>query len=292
MVAIAGLYDPAQDPSGAGVTGFEPFAIGVARGVLVGPGEDVYNVEVVIDTPLDSIIQLNLDKPPALNTPGWSGPSYYTVRPFLDFGGEGVIHMNKNGLSAPPEPEVLPNIYEFEPGEESILLTKMAPLTGSFADVSYSFIAGAYAPGGRNPFSVRIEHGYNDISAPIEIDKFLGMPRPIDPAPGNYASDRAVEFAAEGPSDGDGTFNIHLFSSQFGEPLGRMFVNGELFRTGIPDFTPAGFPPFPVGQPVAWTFYRIRVPGVTFDQFTYQHLSALYWSAYAADAYYVFFPQN
>src|SRR5262249_30735244 len=105
VVAVAGLYDPDADPDGAGPLPpgvFTPFAIGAARGILVGPGETVNDVTVNVDIPLDTAIQINLLNPPPLNTPGWPGPTEYQVQTFIDLGGEGVIAL-------PGNTQVLPN---------------------------------------------------------------------------------------------------------------------------------------------------------------------------------------
>jgi hypothetical protein len=292
VVAIAGLYDPAADPSGAGVTGFEPFAMGVARGILAGPGEEIFDVDVIVDIPLDASLQVDLIDPPALNTPGWWGPDHYELRAFLDFGGEGVIAMNKNGLPTPAEPELPPNLYTFPPGETSVVLTGMAPLSGALVDASYTVIAGAYAQGGFNPFSVRIEKGIAEIDYPVAIGDFLGMPRPADPGPpvGWLASALALHLDIEGPSMGEGTFNVHLLATEAGAPLFRIFTRGDIFDLDLPRLDDLGFPAIPAHENIAWTFYRLRIPGSTFDEFDYGQLNITRWSAYAADAYYVLFP--
>ncbi len=290
VIAIAGLYDSARDPSGTGTTGFEPFAMGITRGVLVGPGEDVENVDVVVNLPLDTALEVELRDPPALNSDGWSGPISYQIRPLLDFGGEGVVAMNKNGMLIPPDPEPWPNQYGFPPGEQSIVLSAMAPLSGQAADGSYGFRVGAYSEGLSNPYSARLARGYRDPSAPIVIDDFLGTPRPIDPVPGGVASTMAVEIAAEPPAHATPTFNVHVFSAVDGTQLLRVFSRGDRLTAAIPDLTGEGFPPFPALEDVSWTFWRITVPDTSFDQFNYRYLSALYWSAYAVDACWVQFP--
>jgi len=290
VVAIAGLYDPANDPSGLGVTGFEPFAMGVARGILVGPGENVTGIDIVVNIPLDTAVQVDLDKPPARGTPGFAGPLYYTVRPFIDLGGEGVIALNKNALPVPPLPEERPGVYTVADDEESILIGSMAPLTGNVADASYSFIVGAYSLNNSNPFSVRIARGYNDVSLPVTVDDFLGVPRMIDPLPSGVASGPQFEFGAEGPADGKATFHAHIFRSAIGEPLLRVFAEGDIFQNPIPDVTFGGLPPFPALEDVSWTVWSITVPGATFDDFTYRFLSSQTWSAYAVDASFVQFP--
>jgi hypothetical protein len=290
LVAVVGLYDSALDPSGLGTTGFEPFAMGVARGLLVGPNEDIMNVDLVVSIPLDSAVRLELHDAPPLNTVGWIGPTYYQVRPYIDLGGEGVIAMNKHGLLTPGPDEPPPSVYTFPEGESSMVIGGLAPLTGALGDASYSFMVGAYSPIEANPFSVRVVRGITDTNAPVDISAFLGVPRPVDPWPGGVASDLGVEFAPEAPADATPSFNLHILGGPAGEAYWRAFTCGELNQVVFPDLSVAGFAPIPPAVPVFWTVWSIHVPGSTIDTFTYRHLSALYWSAYAADAWSVQFP--
>jgi len=290
IVAIAGLYDPAQDPSGLGTSGFEPFAMGVARGILVGPGEDVMDVDVLIDIPLDTTIEVDLIDPPRLNTRDYPGPTYYEMRPFLDFGGEGVIAMSKNGLPTPPQPELAPNRYAFADGATSIIMPNMAPLAGRIHDASYTFVVGAYSNFGSNPYSVRVARGEKDIQFPVEVGDFIGTPRPVDPGIDGVASELALTMENEGPAAGDITFHVHLLSVPFGPALYRIFARGPELSFPLPDLERLGFPPTPRGKDVNWTFYSLRIlGGASFDEFHYGMLSLLYWDAYAVDAWIVNF---
>ena len=292
IVAIAGLYDPAKDPTGFGVTGFQPFAMGIKRGVLVGPAEVVENVDVVINIPLDGIVQVNLAEPPRLSTPGERGPEYYSVKPFIDLGGEGVISLNKNGLSRPPLPEVAPNEYLFAPGQTAMLLTNMPPLAGDLGDASYTFQVGAWSGDRSNPYSVRVAQGYRDVSLPVEVGDFLGTPRLVDPRPNGQASGPSFRFEAEGPASGEATFHYHRFDGLDGRPVYTAITRGDVFEVELPKLGTRGFPGIPAGENIQWTLFRIRVPGVTFDDFRYSYLSSLFWGAYAADAFLVRFPAN
>jgi hypothetical protein len=283
VVATAGLYDTATDE-------FEPFAMGVARGILVGPGETVVGVDLVVNIPLDSALLVELDNPPSLNTPGWEGPIEYTIRPIIDLGGEGVIVMNSHGELAKPPPALRPGNYRFADGEDSIVLSGMAPLTGNLGDASYSFIAGAYSTAGNAPFSVRIERGITEISTPITIADFIGTPRPVDPIPDGIATAYEHELENEAPAQGVPTFHLHLFSDNDGVQLLRTFARGDQLRVPLPNFTGKPAELFPTNTDVSWTFYSIQIPQLSFDDFTYRHLRADYWSAYAADSYFVQFP--
>ncbi len=283
VVATAGLYDSATDK-------FEPFAMGVARGILVGPGEVVVGVDLVVNIPLDTGLLVELDNPPNLNTPGWDGPIEYTIRPIIDLGGEGVIIMNSHGEPAKPPPALRPGNYRFADGQQSILLSGMAPLTGNLGDASYSFIAGAYSTSGGAPFSVRIERGITATGTPIRIGDFLGTPRPVDPVPDGIATAYELEIENEAPAQGVPTFHLHLFSDDSGVQLLRMLARGSELRVPLPNFAGKAAEVFPTDTDVTWTFYSIQLPELSFDDFTYRHLRADYWSAYAADSYWVQFP--
>jgi len=293
VVAMAGLYDSANDPSGMGVSGFEPFAMGVARGVLVGPGETRVGVDVVIDIPLDATLQVDLIDPPRIDSVDFVGPTQYQMRPFLDFGGEGVIALNKNGLPTPPAPEQRPNLYTFADGETSITLGGMPPLAGKIVDASYTVVAGAYADSGFSPYSVRIARGIQDIAHPVPIGDFIGMTRPVDPLPDSLGSRLGVTIAHEGPSVGEVTFDVHLLSPAGGPPLYRVFARGDELALELPDMERFGLAPTPRSKDVAWTFYSLRIlGGASFDDFHYGMLSNGYWSAYSVDAHIVQFPPD
>lgn len=283
IIATAGLYDSETEV-------FEPFAMGVARGILAGPAEEVVGVDVVVNIPLDSSLLVNLDNPPALDTPGWDGPIEYTIRPFIDLGGEGSIIMNMHGVPGMPPPALRPGTFRFDDGDQSILLPSMAPLTGNLADASYTFIVGAYSEDAGSPFSVRIERGVTGIHTPITIGDFLGTPRPIDPTPLGVATALEIEIENEAPATGEPTFHMHTFGDEEGNQLLRMFARGSELRAPLPNLEGLGVPVFPNDRDVTWTFYSVKIPDLSFDDFNYRHLRATYWSAYAADSYFVRFP--
>jgi hypothetical protein len=116
------------------------------------------------------------------------------------------------------------------------------------------------------------------------------MPRPTDPAPDGLATGRSVTIAPEPPADGEPTYNLHLFRGTAGEQYLRIFTRGDILSVAIPDLSVASLPSLPAYQDISWTSYSIDLTGTTFDQFTYRHLSALYFDAYAADAWWVQFP--
>jgi hypothetical protein len=286
VVALAGLYDPALDPEGNGVSGFQPFALGVTRGVLVGPGEEVRDVDVTIDIPLDAAALVELDEQPPLDSPGWPGPYEYLLRAWVELGSDGAIAFGRHGLpivaGEPP-----PGETRFPTGADDVLLTAAPPRYSTLGDASYTFQAGAWT-NGSNPMSVRILRGVPSLGA-LTIDRWLGVPRQVDPPRGGTGTGRRVEFTPEG-SPRAPTFHMHLLSRQDGAPVWRGVTCGAQRAVELVDLSPAGFAWPPTDEPLVWTIWSITTTTDDYAQWSYRWLGAAYWSAYAADAAMATFP--
>lgn len=290
VVAVAGLYDPARDPSGMGTEGFEPFAIGVARGVLVGPGENKTGVDIVVNVPLDAALRFELEQPPPLDTPGFFGPTEYRMRGGVDLGGEGLVHFGKHGL--PPVSSgqwIYPGEYVFPDGDTAITIRDVPALARSVADGSYAVHVGAYNTGGGSPNSVRIVRGILDGGAPIEVGGFIGVPRATDPPPSGVGSGRRVAFAPEGDTTGVPTFHLHMMSDQQGNPVWRGVTCGDMRAIELPDLSSIGVAWPPAETTLSWSIWSIAGPGPYHD-FTYRWLGNSYWRAYASASYAAQFP--
>jgi hypothetical protein len=295
VVAIAGLYDPARDTDGMGNLGFEPFAMGVARGVLVGPGEDKTGVDIVVNVPLDAALRVQLAQPPPLNTSGFWGPTQYRVRGGVDLGGEGIAHFGKHGLSPvvvqPTNEWYYPGESRFPDGDTAITLTDIPALARSVADGSYAMHVGAYSTNGGSPYSVRIVRGILDGSAPLDVGDFVGVPRPIDPPPSGMGTGRRVEFAAEGDTTGVPTFHLHMMSDATGNPVWRGITCGSMYEIDLPDLSSIGVTWPPPDAQLSWTLWSITGPSAAdYRQFTYRWLGQSYWRGYASATYGATFP--
>jgi hypothetical protein len=285
VVAVSGLWNDSVDPDGDGprpVGVLYPFAMGVARGVLVGADEDVQNVSINIDIPLDATLRIDLADPPlvaAVGTP--DSPDTYLARAYIDLGGEGVI--------------VMPN-YEkiFAAGRTGTLMTALPPLAGDLGDASYTLFAGAYTGDGGAPYSVRVERGLDAdaIRQPIVIGDFLGVPHALDPASGQMGSGGHLVWEPEGATTGLATLSYHVISTVAeGKPLWRLFARGG--RRDLPLYdvvTWGGMDPMPSPDELVWSIYEIRIPGITFDQVSYRNINFNQWSAYANDGFVVSLP--
>jgi hypothetical protein len=184
LVAISGIWEPEVDPDGTGPLPrgrFTPYAMGVLRNILVGPGETLQNVSITIDIPLDTGLKVQLPDAPAIadaEPEGRRGPDEYRVNAIIDLGGEGVIR--------------LPGSRSVFRGARGTILTALAPLAREISDASYTIAAGAYTSGSSSPYSIRILRGVRDLSRPVVIDGFVGVPRPVDPAPGGSTASRRL----------------------------------------------------------------------------------------------------
>src|SRR5262249_1178506 len=84
VVAVAGLYGPNVDPDGDGPLPkgkFTPFALGVVRNLLIGPGEVLANLSIPVDIPLDSAMRVDLAHAPTIapKVAPWLGPTEYRL---------------------------------------------------------------------------------------------------------------------------------------------------------------------------------------------------------------------
>lgn len=274
-VAIAGLYDTAIDPDGDGPLPpgrFEPFAMGVARNLIVGPGELVEGVTIVVDTPLDTAIAIDLDGLPPLNTPGQFGPVEAIVDVMIDLGGEGLIALPGASVTVPS-------------GGTRALLSRMPALRSHVADGAYVAIAGAYAPAYGVPLSLRVLRGIRDVRTPIRIGDFLGTPRAVDPVNGGVASGPWLVTQPEGGT-AIPSFTLHVLQGLDGTPLWTIVARGDQTTVPLDDLTGVGanILSLPDDQ-VFWVVTSATVPGLDFDNWSYSDLSLARWSAWATDTF-------
>jgi hypothetical protein len=277
LVAIAGLYNPNLDPDGPGPLPpgvFVPYAMGVMRNLVVGIGESLDNVTIPINIPLDTAILVQLRDAPAIGIAGTDGPTEYRVSAVIDLGGEGVI--------------ALPGSRAVFSDKPTAVLPSLAPLSGAIADASYSLVAGAYTTAQSTPVSVRIVRGVRDLSVPVAISGFLGVPRAVDPPEAGTSALHHLVLSSDG-GGGTPTFIYHRLSAKDGTPVFRVLARGDRLDVPLYDLTGAGLPALTT-KPLFWTVFAIRVADESFDTFNYGLLNANRWDAYATDVFDVAFP--
>ena len=280
VIAVAGLED-------SDTKQFTPFAMGVHRNVVTGPGENAVGIDISVDLPLDVALSVDLKNPPALRT---LGPDGYEVDAYVDLGGEGVIVMPGSAAL------VLP-------GSHLAVIGNQPPILRTLSDSSYTIVAKAETgldptmPGsGGPPESVRVLTGVTDVTRPIEVDGWHGVPHAIDPIDGGTASGRKLVWAPDG-GQAIGTFNFMVLETLGSPsvPVWRFVSRGDVFSVDMPDLrtinaTLPDVPPPP--EDLFWAVYSVTVPGVTFDQFTYNQLNQKYWSAHALNFFTIQVPAS
>ena len=268
LVALAGLYDPEIDPDGAGPQPkglFTPYAMGVLRNVLVGPGDRLENLSIVINIPLDSGIKVVLDDAPALRDFA-TGPDEYRVNAFIDLGGEGVIR--------------LPGSRSVFRSAPSTILTGLAPISLGISDGSYTIAAGTYSTRG-SPTSLVIKRGVRDLSQPVVVEGFVGIQRAIDPPDGESSTNRRLAVDLEGGT-GVPTFrHYRLIDLANGFPVWRVIARGDQPSIPLYSLQRFGLDPMATGRELYWSAYSVHIPGGNFDTFNYGQLNANYWRAYS-----------
>jgi hypothetical protein len=269
VVAMAGIE---RMSDGA----FTPYAMGVARHVIAGPGERVTGINVYVVHPMDIPLQIVLEDPPEVTTSG--APNTYRIDVFLDFGGDGVFWspLRSRYVTDVSRPVVFPGW--------------VSP-NGELADARYTVVAGAYnrtidaegALNDVNPFSVVISSGHRNVWAPMVADRFIGIPQAVDPAFGAVVRGSHMRFESP-PTDPD-FWLILLQTYPDQAPLWRMILPGCVKEFDLPDIAAlAGLDELPAGYSV-WITYGIRAPGFVYDEWSYRFLYQGYWSAYTADAF-------
>ncbi len=140
VVCLGGFRDAATNE-------FQPYAMGVRRHVHVNPGDEITGMDILLDIPMDRRFRVFLDHPPS----GPEGPDFNYVIIYYDFQSDGVF----------PDTWSIPFAF----GDPQVEVT-MQPraFTGDLADVTYTFLAGAFSLTADNtPFSVALHQQVADL---------------------------------------------------------------------------------------------------------------------------------
>ena len=267
VYALAGLENR--------VTGeFLPYVMGVARNVLAGPGEEITDVNFVMDIPLDHYLDVRLEGVPG---PARTGPDRFELAADIDLGGEGVIVRRVNGVDL--------DVLGSRRAERAFRFFAQPALLGTLENGRYRVEAGWLTGdfGGEPSTHVR-RTGIREVDTEVVMDGWLGIPQATSPAFGErIPSDRVLRWEADGGITPD--LHLVLMLGGDGNPAWRMFVPGERNTAPIPnlDSIPeisdiaSGF--------VTWVVYAIQIPGFDFDEVSYDDLGDRSWSAWALDIF-------
>jgi hypothetical protein len=250
---------------------FIPYVTGIARNVLAGPGEEVEDVDIVMDIPLDHTLDVAVTGLPA---EARTGPDRFKIEAYMDLGGEGVIVREVNLQPL--------DIVRGRNNDRPFRFWAQPALFGALADGRYRIIGGWYTGDfDAQPYTVVVQNGVRAFDATVTLDGFLGIPQATSPAYGErLPSDRILRWAADGPTP---DMHIVLMIGGDGNPAWRHFVRGDVYEAPIPDLsTIEGIDDISAGF-ITWVVYAVKIPGFDFDEFSYTYLQDRFWSHYAID---------
>jgi len=269
--ALAGLRDTITNA-------FTPYAFGVARNVIAGPGEYVTGVHVYMTHELNTPLRIRLDDPPPIFSGDPMEPDVYKVDVFISLGGDGVIWREDRTRT--------------QTGSTFFTFPGWLPLEGELYDATYTIVAGAYREDVddltgfveyTNPYSVRVASAVTNVWEEILIGDFIGIPDQVDPEYAGVITDLTMAFTHDRTAPDFWNVQIQTYPDQV--PLWFLILPGDMTSYTLPDLpTLAGLPEPPSGYSV-WIVYGVESPGFVYDEWSYRYLSRYYWSAYSADAF-------
>ena len=269
IYAVAGLEDQTTHA-------FTPYVLGVARNVLVGPGGTASDVRVKMTNTLDQIITANVT--PSV-TAGPDGPDHFRARTAIDLGGEGFIYPVINGVEF--------NLVTTSSRTEPIRFVGQGGLSGVLADARYWFDSlwgtGAFL---NYPVSKVWRTGVADISSPILLNDFIGVPVAVAPLENAVLpSDRMLRWTADGSA---ADLQVISMTGGDGNPAWHIYLPGDVDAAPVPDFSAGSMtcssPDISAGT-ISWSVTRARIPGFDFQNFSYQQMNRNYWNAYSVDRF-------
>jgi hypothetical protein len=264
LYALAGLEDRTTTPYV-----FTPYAMGLTRGVAVGPSQTRSDVFIQIDLPLDHALRLDATGP----KPTPRGPDRLEARLAIEVGSEGYMLL-PNGLKS-----------SLLPGEGTFNFVGIPPLTGSLTGTRY--VATALAATGAaegTPRSAVGLYATTTDTAPIGVDAFVEVPTLSAPASSARWNRTSFDISQEkgGPSP-----DLTLIDVSSGNDLvtWRIVAPGAPEHVEVPDLS-AIDPDLTLVPGVL----AINVKLVTIDDFSYSTLATAKltrgYRAYAEDVFF------
>jgi len=261
LVAVGGVLNTKTQE-------FEPERLGVKRYQNAVRGK-TYQRDIVLDIPLDESITFKISESPFDS----GGPDIHSIRPFLDFGFEGVFGNLENAR-----------------GTGSLVTADHYPeLDGKLSDVTVATLGGSYTERSTGrlglPQSVALDDGISSTGTVVPMPKLLGVPKITSPARGRTPSNGAISFRLTSRIEPD-YYWIRAVQPRSRSVLWDMFAPGSARSIQLPNFPDLSDEPksrrpvpYPSGR-VSVRVTAIRNPNSRYEEFGYSDLSFFQWSAY------------
>ena len=259
LYALAGLE---EDTDAGQAVRFEPFAMGIVRGVPVEPNVTTVGVDIPMTTLLDRALTTLPQPPPS--TP--RGPSLLSTTIAIDLG---------SGSYAP-----LPQGTSdtFLPVTGNISFVGIPALDGALVGASYDVSATALSNGNNEPVSAVTGVETTDANDPLTIGGFFDIPVLLQPAGATWSGTH-VQIQASGPID----LAVLNVSSGNGLVQWQIVAPGTDLSFDLPDLTQVPGVDHLVHGALVTSFAIARINGFQYGMVRSGQLASPAWNAYAAD---------
>jgi hypothetical protein len=264
IYALAGLEDRSTSPAV-----FTPYAMGLTRGVAVGPNDTQSDVYIQIDLPLDHTLRVNAKGP----KPTSRGPDRLEAKLAIEVGSEGYVLL-PNGL-----------LSSLLPAEESFDFVGIPPLTGSLTGTRY--VATALAATGESEGTPRSAVGLFATTTdtnPIGVDEFIEVPQLKSPA-SSSVWDRTTFELEQVPGGPEPDLTVIDVSSGNDLVTWRIVAPGTPEHIEVPDLRAIDDELGLIPGVIAINVKLARIPDFSYDNLATAKLSKG-WSAYAEDVFF------
>jgi hypothetical protein len=254
IYAVAGIYTEETST-------FEPYAMGVTRGVVVGPGEVVV-ADVMISVPLSQKIVFELKDVPA-------GMAHHSLTLGIDLGADGLILLDKWDIAGD-------GVFTKKAISRLPLFNSPGLVDATF---TYDLLLESAAASGL-PYTRATERSRTwPKTGTFVVDEFIGPPLALKPKPGTPLQGNTLAFTQTGAKHDLGITVLRLTDET---PVWRIITPGTTTTVKLPDPGTFGLPEWPK-QKLLWLQWLARLPGFDYDTFNYNHLGSSYWDRWAFD---------
>jgi hypothetical protein len=257
LYAYAGIQDDSTSPPT-----FEPYVMGVGRGVPVQPNVKTVGVDIQMTTLLDRSLSMAPQMPPQ----GGRGPDRLVSSVAIDLGA-GAYAILPQGSST-----------LLLPISGTVNFVGVPALDGMLAGARYDLTAeAATGPGQQNPISVVAYIETTDANDPVSVGGFFAIPSLVQPGitPWNGTH---VQMQASGPID------LALFEIGTGSGLVTWtIVSPGNLSFDLPDISQVSGVDSLVRGRISTTFGIARMNNFAYGTLRTGQLSSSAWNAYAED---------
>lgn len=265
LYALAGLEDRTKSPSV-----FTPYAMGLTRGVSVGPSQSRDDLFISVDLPLDHALTLDAAGP----TPTPRGPDRLEAHLAIEVGSEGYV--------------LLPNgtLTSLLPAEGPFRFVGIPPLTGSLTGTRYITTAAAVTGAAEGPplSAVGLFASVTDETT-VGVGAFVELPELVSPASGTPWDRTSFELttAAGGPPP-----DLTLLDVSSGAGLigWRIVAPGSAEHVEVPDLAAVDPELALVPGPLAIDVHLASIDDFSYATLASKQLVPRGWRAYAEDVFF------